>query len=301
MLTSRVVLRATAIERELGRGPSTETTHTVLLNGSQLKDLESDLKTATEPEESPEGSESSLVGSWEEVYYDNANYSLTLRGWWLMQRTGNWILKVPTYECVSETEARHTGFETLTDLGEILERCGLMQHAKAWKSGKSTNAERLLSQVGVCPFASVNTERRSYVLRQKIASSAANTEDAKADVSGDMKLAVTLDALRFDVQHAEELAVSEILFAYGEAARDMLKVAVAEFTLVEERGVKVPRQAELVASLEARGFDTPVSSTVVCPKLTTYLSLCRPAHMRALCRGGIFGPTPVSGDGAAKS
>lgn len=220
-------------------------------------------------------------GSWE-VYYDRIDFALTLRGWWLRERGGEWLLRAPAAE---------GGYEELSDIEEILERVGLAAYAEAWKrwSEKQRNLEKLLHQASVVPFARFRSHRHASLSVPLPSAGAQGGEQAAeaASLAGPgAELQVGLETLHLDVKFAEDEAVSKLLFTLGGiAARKNLQVSVVELSLtgeaLAEKAVAGSARAKLDESLRARGLDV---SAGPCPRVMAYVRTLRPAHHRALLR-----------------
>lgn len=289
-----------------------ETCRTVLLGFSQYRTIEEEL-VAAEPETSgpqPDGAKveeleeevdvrAAAVG-WE-IYYDNEAFALTLRGWWLCERGGGWLLRVPVHSCSGGTDmqqqVRVTSFEEVTVPEVILERIGLPKHAELSRKSPMKKIERLLAQAGVTPFARLHTDRRFCRVSLSSGASHLASESAEADVpspasaiEAGMELAVAFDVVKFDAKYAENQTVADLVSSYGAAARTCLKAALVEFKPIANLsgGDDALRKwrADLDGILRARGLYQPVSTHLVCPKLHAYMHTLRPVHLATLRRMG---------------
>mmetsp|Transcript_33480 Transcript_33480/g.61045 ORF Transcript_33480/g.61045 Transcript_33480/m.61045 type:complete len:357 (+) Transcript_33480:65-1135(+) len=240
-----------------------------------------------------------------EVYYDNVNCALTMRGWWWCRRNNAWRLLVPELvpppDAAGSTRADAGGFgciryQEITDVEDILAKVGLVQHAEAWrrqnaKSKTLHRFEKLLAQASVFPFARFRGKRHVYHLSQEPRGGGGNEEhaDSSSSGSGGMQLAIALEELEFDVRYAENQAVADLLFANSSTARSALKAAVAEFTLAgPSPGDALHAEAltkarvDLASSIRARELDSRLVPQQISPRLYAYLEVLRPARLRAL-------------------
>mmetsp|Transcript_37163 Transcript_37163/g.104858 ORF Transcript_37163/g.104858 Transcript_37163/m.104858 type:complete len:286 (-) Transcript_37163:64-921(-) len=266
---------------------------TVVLSRSQRVALEGELAqlgvTAGRRTDQPsDNAEAMSTGKWE-VYYDTADSKLTIRGWWLRQQDGEWLLRVPKYAPEGTSGIQHVGYEEITDPEDILRRVGLVEQAEAYSKGLGRTLERLFNQVGVVPFARIYVESRVYHLRQIGGHLAADSgQGSGAAVS------LAFDNLRFDTRYAENEAVSQLLFTHGTMARECLQATVAEF---RQPNCSDTARAELDGCLRARGFNNYVSPRVLRPNLAAYFNILRPVHFRRLHDAGVIpvlwvSPTP---------
>lgn len=227
------------------------------------------------------GRESRSDGAWE-VYYDRIDFALTLRGWWLRECGGQWLLQAPA--------AEGGGYEEITVIEDILERVGLAPYAEAWKkwNEKQRNLEKLLHQASVVPFARLRVHRRTLSVPLPITGAQGGTEATEAaNLAGSSaELVVGLETLHLDVKFAEDEAVSKLLFTLGGiAARKKLQVSMVDLSVtganLAEKAVASSAYAMLGESLRARGLDV---TTGPCPKAMAYVRSLRPTHHRALIR-----------------
>jgi len=240
-------------------------------------------KGSDEPDESP----ITHQGCWL-VFYDNPAFALTMRDWWLSERAGKWLLRVPLLKPGGAAGLITSGYEELTVIEEILERVGLVQHAEALRKGIVSNVEKLLAQAGVTPFARVYTQGCIYRLREK-----GDATEATSDETDGLILA--LHNMKLDVKFAEDVAISSLLFSKGVAARESLNVSLAEFLLPGGKDANCSAaEHETMTKLSAGGFEFPVASQAPCPEAVAYLQTLRPAHLRALRRAGVVPETVIS-------
>jgi len=292
--------------------PSSHVRHVALLSDAQRRDLVADLLRAgaalaeasspasaaagaspdsgADPSagKGPGGDASARPsGPWE-VYFDNEEFALTLRGWWLREYDGAWLLKVPTLQ-LGPDGSTSVGYDELTDPPEILERAGLKPHAEVMRKGHPRPMQSLLAQAKVVPFARMHTTREVYRLDLG-AAAAPSLPGAAALRSCGALLEVTLDAARFDIKHAENEAVAESLFQHGNTAPEFLRATVAELRLSGTSGpTGAPgAEQELLAFARGRGICKPACVRGICPKLAAYLQRWRPVHMKALLRAGMI-------------
>eukprot|EP00929_Paragymnodinium_shiwhaense_P036965 TRINITY_DN19770_c0_g1_i2.p1 TRINITY_DN19770_c0_g1~~TRINITY_DN19770_c0_g1_i2.p1 ORF type:complete len:277 (+),score=54.05 TRINITY_DN19770_c0_g1_i2:88-918(+) len=253
----------------------------VILKAAEAEALAEELQATPSSDEQPEaaGETASPKGFWQ-VYYDTEAFNLTLRGWWLREENGVWILDIPVPQ---------GGYETLTDSEEILRRVGLETAAEALRSGKAKRIDNLLAQVGVQPFARLKAAqcRRGTV------------KGSESDAAGSAPLLeVSLDVLEFDLRYAENQAISDHLFysptreamAVTEAGVADIRPCLAAAGSATSAGVEASWE-RLFTALRARGlerFEPPCGGP--CPRLLAYLWALRPAHLRALSRSGAVPP-----------
>lgn len=224
------------------------------------------------------------------VFYDNAAFALTLRDWWLSERSGKWLLRVPLLKPGGAVGLVTSGYEELTVVEDILERVGLVQHAQALRKGIVSNVEKLLAQAGVTPFARVYTQSCIYRLRDQGTTAEAPSEEAEP-----VGLVLALHNMKLDVKFAEDVAISNLLFSKGVAARESLDVSLAEFLLPGGQDTKCSdAEQETMTKLSAGGFEFPVASKAPFPEAVAYLQTLRPAHLRALRRAGVVPEIVVS-------
>lgn len=253
------------------------------MSDARRQELEAELKRLGAAESSSRGqgtSEESITpaspaGTWE-TYYDNAELALTLRGWWLRETCGGWLLRVPEIPFVAMESAvlalpaaAAYSYEEITEPALILEKVGLVQHAEAFRKGVVASFETLLAQAKVLPFARLHTTRRAFCL------------PFPSTTSDGAELTVIVDSTRFDVKYAENEAVAESIFDHGNAAGRRLRISQVELRLAG--GAKVGRAA-LTSFLQERGLCSLDRDVGMCPRLLTFLRAWRPAHLRGLLR-----------------
>ncbi|CAE8733141.1 unnamed protein product [Polarella glacialis] len=236
-------------------------------------------------------------GSWE-VYYDNEQMALTLRGWWLVEKGDRWLLRMPVFDADGPCSLRLVKYDDVSGLEEILERLGLVQHAEAMRNGKSKSMEMLLAQAGVVPFARLDSKLEIWHLHK---GGSLFSDEARLQERRDLR--VTLSQTSFDVTYAESAAIAELIFERGTGARAALRAYSAEFFLrvPEEEpgsdsgdglGVNCPESLQLETELDSSLSDFGLHGTDVssepCPVLLAYLAIFRPMHMQALQRSGVI-------------
>eukprot|EP00747_Dinoflagellata_sp_TGD_P167539 gnl/TRDRNA2_/TRDRNA2_192122_c0_seq1.p1 gnl/TRDRNA2_/TRDRNA2_192122_c0~~gnl/TRDRNA2_/TRDRNA2_192122_c0_seq1.p1 ORF type:complete len:343 (+),score=78.32 gnl/TRDRNA2_/TRDRNA2_192122_c0_seq1:53-1030(+) len=274
----------------------------VLITEQQRRELETEFAKAAWVVK-PETCGSGQTG-WE-TYYDNEAMALTMRGWWLRDSGGDWVLHVPVYEQVGEDQVQFENYEEITGLEEILEKVGLTKYAEAVRKGFGMTPERLFAQAGVVPIARLHTECRTFTGRMRAGdlfgcgASGAEAFGTPSDL--EVELTVSFDELKFDAKYAEDARVSELLFTLGNGAMKAFRSMLASFELVVPAGdPEAARQArsDLRALLRSRGIDQQVSLRLACPRFLDYLRVCRPAHLRALRRANAVPPEGVEWGGA---
>lgn len=240
-----------------------------------------------------DGVDDSVAASREgwEVYYDNDDFALTSRGWWLREEGGGWLLRVP----LIIPGGPQGLFTEITVPGDILEWVGLEQHAELVRSGKNNNIERLLGNVGVRPYARFRCVRRSTGRAPRNDSASMSKMDVQ----------VTVDTVHFDMKYAENAALCDTIFAYGSEA---FRASVAEFviSLDDTSSDEITRQYQmqqmLFSTLRSLGLERWEVPVGLCPKLMSYMWALRPAHLRQITRAGVVpswtppgmtGPPPV--------
>lgn len=88
---------------------------------------------------------------FEDIYYDNASFELTLKDFWLRKRSGKWELKVPLNK--ETADVRETDqYKELDDESEIADSLGL----------PSGDLSESLAKANYFPFATLVTSRESY-------------------------------------------------------------------------------------------------------------------------------------------
>lgn len=286
----------------------------VLLTEAQFASLEAELaeaggKRQTLPDAAREPDDIGLTFApalrerHTQAFYDSGAREITLRGWWLSESAGDWLLQVPIYEPVpGEANAvRFVKHDIETVPEKILDRLGLKDHARHLREGKAKSMTNLLAQAGVTVCASYSSRASVYTLNG--GPSSADAPDGSRPTSlcasqeDDRRLSVSLEALHFDVRHAEDQAVSDLLFGFGNTAPSALKATVARFTLeakvapgppVEQPVAKL--RYDLAACICDRGLGSVVPPFEVKPAFYAYLATLRPAHLRSLYRGCVFQP-----------
>lgn len=109
---------------------------------------------------------------FQDQYYDNPTFDLTLRDMWLRKRKGCWELKCPTTEEKSveqsKTAALCTRYKEITNLSEIQHRVTEIIKGVCEDTGtnSSTENESWLSKLNLVCFADFTTVRRSFVLKE---------------------------------------------------------------------------------------------------------------------------------------
>lgn len=232
-----------------------------------------------------------------ETYYDRTDYALSLRGWWLRERAGEWQLRVPT------EQGQLGPTEELTDVSEILKRVGLGQYVQAWKDlpEDKRNLQKMLKLVNVEAFARVKCSRRVFqVPFDAVSSNSGAVVALKALAGEEAQLSVAIERVTLDVglvenrSMAQSDAIAELLFEHGNKARDHLRLCVAEFALAG-KALGAPATAEaarvLLAKLtDERGFaslsDRLAKDGRRCPKLMAFMRVLRPLHILCLERAG---------------
>ncbi|XP_034562320.1 thiamine-triphosphatase [Notolabrus celidotus] len=110
---------------------------------------------------------------FQDQYYDNPSFDLTLRDMWLRKRKGCWELKCPTTEDTSgeqsKTAALCTRYKEITNLSEILQRVtGVIQDVCVdTETSSSPENESWLSEMNLVCFAEFTTDRRSFLLQEE--------------------------------------------------------------------------------------------------------------------------------------
>ncbi|XP_074549854.1 thiamine-triphosphatase [Halichoeres trimaculatus] len=110
---------------------------------------------------------------FQDQYYDNPNFDLTLRDMWLRKRKGCWELKCPSTEeksgGQSKTAALCTRYKEITNLSDIQRR--VVEIIKDVCEDTGTNFsmenESWLSELNLVCFAEFTTVRRSFVLEEE--------------------------------------------------------------------------------------------------------------------------------------
>jgi len=215
-----------------------------------------------------------------DVYYDNADLAVTLRGWWLLSRGGGWMLRVPDFTPVPagtvDGAMMISGYKEICEVERILTTLGLVQHAEAYRSGSIPSVERLLAQAGVFPFARLRADRRAFRIEE---------------------MNVSIDSVRFDATFAEAEAVASALFERGNHARSALLGCFVQLELATpSAGFSTGSTAaepgadalqKINDFLQTHGINRPgLTGPSVCPMLFEYLKRWRPAHLRAIRRVG---------------
>lgn len=211
------------------------------------------------------------------TYYDNPQTALTLRGWWLSETNGSWLLRVPLVPpAVAGAQNMDVALKDLTDPAEILEVSGLTQHAELLRSGRVTQVSRLLQQAEVTPFARLRSESQSY-----------RSADNLAPCTNQL---FEVRRLQFDPSFAEAAAVSELLFSRGAGARSALQGLL----------VAVPADPDCAAGASsalahaAMRLGTPVSANTAAPDAAAFIRGLRPLHLRLLRQARV--PLTVEAD-----
>lgn len=203
------------------------------------------------------------------TFYDNGASALTLRGWWLCEQDGGWLLRVPLLT-VGQNQMDQAPVQTITAPDEILEISGLNQHAEVFRSGKCKDVERLLRQAGVVPFASIRVYQTIYEFTE----------------SENPMCQLVVEHLVFDATHADDAVVSDLLFEHGEQARSHLRAAVVH---VRWKGdSEVPAKTKFPQDLcAALGRSVPVHPRAAFPEAVAYLRSLRAEHLRKLRKTGV--------------
>jgi len=87
-----------------------------------------------------------------DVYYDDADCSLTKKDWWLRQRNGAWELKIPAGSFV-DAHRTTDRYREIEDAKEILAHLGLSD---------ALELPQALEKAGVKPFCTAPTRRQKY-------------------------------------------------------------------------------------------------------------------------------------------
>lgn len=110
-----------------------------LLDGAQMKNLLDGAKLISKK-------------SFQDTYYDTADYSLTSKDYWLRQRDSKWELKVPLQK--TALSLNHTNiYNELEDIDLII---------KELKLDPALKFEDSLKKAGISGFITVITNRASY-------------------------------------------------------------------------------------------------------------------------------------------
>lgn len=261
--------------------------HVLLVEVRRLTELEASLRALDASlvlVASTPGAQTSTTRAEQEewmAFYDNAALALTQRGWWLCEHGATWRLRMPTNH---DDEQRDASYVEYTAPDEILEVCGLRQHAEFLRKEPDAPVHKLLNQAEVQPIARLKTSRRSCRLGLKDGA-------LVASVAGKPQVLLEVTQLCFDVKPAEDQAVADLLFDKGADARSFLETLLVDFQwlgLREEGEVLACQKA--VRAFCDRVFGTEVvvvSARAAFPEAVAYLRQLRPGHTRLLRRLGI--------------
>ncbi|TSK98368.1 Thiamine-triphosphatase [Bagarius yarrelli] len=109
-------------------------------------------------------------------YFDSADFTLTLKDFWLRKREGSWELKLTTSNLNAEARARHgcTKYREITDVPQIkAELTAIMgicpEHTSDFLQAEEVHGEfeKWLQDMRLKCFAEFKTVRCSYVLEHE--------------------------------------------------------------------------------------------------------------------------------------
>ena len=106
------------------------------------------------------GAELKKERTFEDMYYDNADYRLTLSDCWLRQRNGQWEFKVAVSSF--QTKSSSTQYSEVTDEKEISRL--LIRYLRADESMRNLSLEELIQKLNLSIFAKFSTTRQTYYL-----------------------------------------------------------------------------------------------------------------------------------------
>jgi len=264
----------------------------ILVTGAQCHALEAALASGGICVAQDEGEACGGASTERLTFYDTAASALTSRDWWLLQRDSDWQLRMPAITFDSEQcRARFNGHQDFSDIKEILERVGLVEHAAMYAKGHVKSVEGMLKQTGVVPFAKIACRRTAFRKSRfsdlaEALKKALNCPDLP--VGPEASASLSLTRLAFDVSQAENQTVADYIFSHGSAARVALEAALVRIYVSSEEDSG--RRADAVSPLpvEQQHFSNLfISPKAACPEAMAFMVVWRPAHLRALRRAGV--------------